>query len=247
MKRTTSMTKIQQLDFTNWENILSFLGGFLSYFFGFYEEYKNAVNSYTCISTAATSGKALLIKSIGKINDSIGGVTTNCQPKDPIGQVLTFVGNVFSSDEDKFEKMAKDLNGIKICTDSAYALFTTIKGIFNDFSKLLSDFQTCMQGTPSGSSNKYTDAMIKAAEKTAKLLLTAATGGAGAVLDVAGIIIIIIKFGLICLKDFSNMLDKYRVLGKYVAQMVKLISGVRRVRRRMMYKMLKYRMKKYKN
>ncbi len=141
--------------------------------------------------------------------------------------------------------MAQSLKGVKVCYDSAVALFNTIKEIFKDFSTLISDFQTCMSSTPAGPTNKYTKAMLDAAAKVVKLLASAAIGGATVAIDIANAVIIIIKFGIICLTDFSNMLDKYRVLGKYIAQLVKLIPGARRVRRRMMYKMLKYRMKKY--
>jgi hypothetical protein len=78
MKKSKSMTKIQALDFSKWENIIALLGGFLSYYFGFYEDYKKAINSFNCISTSAEKFKATLTTSIGKMNSSIGGVTANC-------------------------------------------------------------------------------------------------------------------------------------------------------------------------
>ena len=56
-KSSRSKSKTREVNFSDWTNIATMIGGFLSHYFGFYDEFKQAQAAYTCVSSSLTAAK----------------------------------------------------------------------------------------------------------------------------------------------------------------------------------------------
>jgi hypothetical protein len=251
-KSRRSRTKTREVNFSDWTNLTYLLGGFISHYFGFYEEFKNAQATYTCVQTSIPIVQKAATDAFAEITKNLNTVMSTCKQSNPLDFIFGAVRDVLQIKDSNIDKLADDLLKNTGCYNAAKALADTAIGIIKKIKDLIAQFKKCIEDFNKNQSTKpswITKLMIDTAVKVGTALANLATGGAIDAAKVGQAILIMIKFGIVCAysdKDFAPI-HKYRVLGKYLSQLLQLVPGFRRIRRRLKYRIYKHKMMKYKN
>lgn len=251
-KSSKVKTNTREVDFTKWENLVILIGGFISYYFGFYDQFKEAQATFTCANKSIADAQKLITESFTSFATIVVELVRNCTPQNPIEWLGQAIGGIFTPDEKKLDTLAETLKGVQACATSAGKIITELFNFLKSAKELFDKFQKCMEDEMKNktSNSRVTDLMIEAGKKILKTIADVSTGGLSRLVNFAQAVFIAIKFAIVCSKTDSEFKPehKYRVLGKYLAQIVStLFSNLRRARRRIMYRVLRQRMKKYKN
>lgn len=258
--KSKSKTLTKEVDFTNKTNLLYMLGGFISHFFGFYKEYKAATAVFSCITDAYPKIEATFKSAFTEVTSKISNTIAKCKNSNPVtfiwdagADLLKVAGNAVGNalglkPGDEVEKMAAELEKQQgDCYKSAKDLLGSITKVVGSVKQLVIDVRQCIENYQANKSTKpdyITQVAIDFAKSAATSIASWATGG---LTDLGPAIVIVIKFILVCAaadKDFKPE-HKYRVLGKYISQLVRLVLKLGAKMRKVKYNYYKRMMKKY--
>jgi hypothetical protein len=260
--RAKAKALAKEVDFTNEVNLLNMLGGLISYFFGFYQQYKTVQAHLFCLTDNWAKIKTAVTEAFRSVSTKLGTVIEKCQNSNPVQFIwnaatdlfslkTVFAGATGSQAGDTIDKLAADLFKKGDCYTAAEVLYKEILKVIETAKTLIDDVKKCIEDFMKNKSKKpdyITQAVIDAAVAVGSKLINFATGGA---IDASQAILIAIKFGLVCSYTDAEFLPihKYRVLGKYLAKLLKLALGIPDTRRAKYryYKRMMMKYKKYKN
>jgi hypothetical protein len=258
--KSKSKTLTKEVDFTIRENLLNMLGGFVSYFFGFYQEYKTAQGVFSCITDAYPTIESTFKSAFTQITSKLTNTIDKCKTSNPVQLVWDAGADLFRAagkaiasavgqqQKDEVDRIADELYAKQgECYLSAKDLLASISAVITSIKELVISVRKCIEDFSANKSKPsyLSELVINTAKSLATTVTSWATGG---ISDFVPAILIAIKFILVCASSDAQFLPihKYRVLGKYLAQIVKLFLKISRRIRRVKYNYYKKKMMKYK-
>jgi len=219
----------KDVKFNDEKNIAIMIGGFISYYFGFYNEFKQAQATFTCLPETITTIKDTASSTFNQISTNLNEVMNTCRNTNPLDFIWGVAEQIFKSTN--VDEKAAELFKNSGCVDKAKKLVESITSIFDKIKGIFDNFQKCIDSQMANQSQKptwLTSTLQKAAVAAVTKIASMLSFGITDAVKIGQAALIMIKFAIVCSYTDAEFpaVHKYRVLGKYLAMVLQIALGL---------------------